>query len=544
MKKFFIASFLILSAVLMFQGCSDSSDDPIINVIHITDDVTTATTWSSDYLYVIDNSIYVNATLTIEPGTIIKVSPDSSVTVNNTGSINASGSSDAHIVFTSLKDDSKGGDTNEDGSSTSPTGGDWGTLVVDSNNCTFTYCDFFYGGQGNYDDYAQLQINTGTQPLSHLTFARSKNAGLLLNTPGITVTDCTFYLNDKPLIMEAENTVDDSNLFHNPANINQKNTRNGIWITQNVEGNATWGATEVPFVLTDSMFVYSGTLTLSPGVIVKLHESYININANGAIQAAGTAVKPITFTSLYDDEFGGDTPNSITLATPGDWSYISIEGNGSTFAYCDFYYGGAGNYPDYAMITFGTASATIDSCIFAHSANAALNIVNATNATVVTNNAFFDNTCPLWMSGDFSISDTNIFHNPANILEGNAQNGIWLDGSWVSTPRTWSVTEVPYICPSMGIEDDITLTIASGAILKFEDDAYFQINEGAALAGFANVTFTSLKDDTRGGDSNGDGNATSPAWGNWDGVYNNNNDPSEVVGAANIFFDSNSTPAK
>lgn len=50
MRKLFIASFLILSAVLMFQGCSDSSDDPISNVIHITDDVTTATTWSSDYL--------------------------------------------------------------------------------------------------------------------------------------------------------------------------------------------------------------------------------------------------------------------------------------------------------------------------------------------------------------------------------------------------------------------------------------------------------------------------------------------------------------
>ena len=33
MRKFFIASILILSATLMFQGCSDSSDDPILNVI-------------------------------------------------------------------------------------------------------------------------------------------------------------------------------------------------------------------------------------------------------------------------------------------------------------------------------------------------------------------------------------------------------------------------------------------------------------------------------------------------------------------------------
>jgi len=88
--------------------------------------IATDTVWSAkDSPYVIHGSvsIYPEATLTIEPGVIVKFDYSSYLYV--VGSLQADGTSDGKIYFTSIKDDSVGGDTNEDGNSSSPEPGDW-----------------------------------------------------------------------------------------------------------------------------------------------------------------------------------------------------------------------------------------------------------------------------------------------------------------------------------------------------------------------------------------------------------------------------------
>ncbi|MFN7313481.1 MAG: hypothetical protein ACK5UI_08365, partial [Bacteroidota bacterium] len=85
-------------------------------------DITENTTWFSDTVYTLDGYVYVknNATLTIQPGTLIKGNAATKATliITRNGSINANGTANAPIVFTSSK----------------PKGqratGDWGGIVI------------------------------------------------------------------------------------------------------------------------------------------------------------------------------------------------------------------------------------------------------------------------------------------------------------------------------------------------------------------------------------------------------------------------------
>lgn len=84
--------------------------------IVVTDDITENTTWSSDKTYVLDGLVFVDpgVTLTIESGTVVKARPQgdisnedgaSALIVRRDGTINADGSSDNPIIFTSTQDD-------------------------------------------------------------------------------------------------------------------------------------------------------------------------------------------------------------------------------------------------------------------------------------------------------------------------------------------------------------------------------------------------------------------------------------------------------
>ena len=85
------------------------------------------TKWLCGNLYKVTSDLVVpsGATLTIEPGVIVKFAAGKSLTVNSGGVLNAQGTRALPIVFTSINDDANGGDTNGDGIATEPQAGDW-----------------------------------------------------------------------------------------------------------------------------------------------------------------------------------------------------------------------------------------------------------------------------------------------------------------------------------------------------------------------------------------------------------------------------------
>ena len=105
MKKTFL-----LFALLFSTGIANAQ------VINVTDDITSNTTWTSDNVYVLDGLIFVDSTytLTIEPGTVIKGKEQANITtgdgasaliIRRGGYLIADGTKENPIIFTSELDD-------------------------------------------------------------------------------------------------------------------------------------------------------------------------------------------------------------------------------------------------------------------------------------------------------------------------------------------------------------------------------------------------------------------------------------------------------
>src|SRR5690606_38215721 len=121
MKKVFLPFLSVVALSFATVSCSD--DDPITQdpqpegeEIVIDEDITANQTWTAENIYVLDGYVGVKgATLTIEPGTIIKAktgtgSSASALIVDRGAKLIANGTADAPIIFTSVDDEIKDGE--------------------------------------------------------------------------------------------------------------------------------------------------------------------------------------------------------------------------------------------------------------------------------------------------------------------------------------------------------------------------------------------------------------------------------------------------
>ncbi len=106
-------------------------------------------TWTSDSLREITDIVTVpaGATLTIEAGAILKFRAGQGITIQAGGRLIAAGTFAQPVVFTSIGDDARGGDTNEDGTRSQPTAGDWRSLrFEDGATGELVHAEIRYGG--------------------------------------------------------------------------------------------------------------------------------------------------------------------------------------------------------------------------------------------------------------------------------------------------------------------------------------------------------------------------------------------------------------
>lgn len=324
-KTFFYTAFVFGGVLFLFSPAHVSAATNVIT------NITTPTTWSSaGSPYILNGNIGVSSSLTIEPGTVVKLDTSNSLFVASNGSLNASGA-----TFTSIFDDSHGGNTDPAGNSQTPSVviNGWGA-ISSSGNISIQNSHFFYGGRANR---AMVEVNSGSATITDNHFQYANNA-YIQNNGTASVRNNTFEDIDQFAVWQIQGSITfgansfarivrESYLLTTDTFTNEGgNTGERVINLQNMVFNTdkTLSHDALPYQMNAVTVPVGKILTISPGTVIKFWNTPNNIINSGTIKALGTQEKPIVLTSFFDDSVGGDSNNdgSTTQGAPEQWTRI------------------------------------------------------------------------------------------------------------------------------------------------------------------------------------------------------------------------------
>jgi len=407
------------------------------------------TTWTpSASPYLINGWINIptGSSLTLLPGTIVKLGDGAKLEVG--GTLDAQGTAALPITITALTDDSVGGDSNGNGSATTAYPGSWGNIQIrPSAQVTLTNTHVRYGGRvwdSGYQYRGTILNNGGTLTITDAALSNGAGQqGILHNSGTTTVRGTTFSTLADAIHAETRVgtthmgslTISDNTFtsvsralflsnYLTPFSFNNEGGNQGGVITMNTVNlfGSTTLAGDLPYLIENWVNVPEGSaLSILPGATFK-GTSGSSFTVAGTLIAKGTSTAPITFTS------------SALTPHEGDWGGIIITSTGSTtLSHVNLSHGGASYWSGSTFYQFPQLRndgglLSLDHVTSASSSLAGLHLAGGT--TTVTNSTFRNNQYGIFhTNGNLSLTDSAITNN--------GSYGIFNSGSIIDARNTW-----------------------------------------------------------------------------------------------------------
>ena len=485
---------------------------------------TTSVSFGTDNL--ISSTAHVNANATVAAGTTMTISDGAVLKFNNGTQFQVDGTlvcdgTGGEIVFTARDDDSHGGDTNADGPSVASPGNWYGVLF--NSTADASTMDKLRVRMAGYAGAAGVRIVDADIAITDSIIEDCSHDALSLQNSNAmpTVSGCAFDRCRSAVVQLEVHQV--ANFTNNTASNNSY--RDNIRVEPStlsvsatiVPANQINGAIEQ---IGNLNIQAGGQLDLAAGVVFKMSSGGSRVDVSGRLTCSGTPTSPVSFTTITDDSFAGDTnKDGASTGAKAYWRGLAFHpgSDASMLEHALVRYGGYAG--DAGIECFGSNFSMRDSRVY--ECQVAAFDFNATMATPIIENCRFDDS----QHSVVGLRWDNLVHFRDNSATGNSTyDSPWVNATEIAghvSVQADSMIEGCFVCTvAPVVEAGESLSFERGVVLKFPAGFHLSSGNGALHfrgTGAEPVVLTALIDDDWAGDTQHNGQTSgAPAY--WYGL--------------------------